>query len=200
MAPDEAVSVKFRGSKFKLRLAVHFVQGLMMTSVIIGSTLLNVAGDQITASAASVANPSCRGSNLVGAFVRNQVGAGHEVTTIAFTNVGPKTCLLGGYPTIIGLRGAKQYRLRVTGHGTYGGNLRPTDLAPRMSGALIVSTGDLCGPTYGVLPPSQIYSGMIVVLPKNEGTVQVPDVTFDTTCGLAVSQLGWRNHFSIQDV
>jgi len=200
MASNEAVTMKFRGSMFNLRLAVHLVQVLTMASVIIGSTLLNVAGSPIAASAASVANHSCRGSNLVAAFVRSQVGAGHVVTTIAFTNVGPKTCALGGYPTIIGLRGTKHYRLRVTAHGTYGGNLRPTDLAPRMSGALIVSTGDLCGPTYGVLPPSQIYSGMIVVLPKSDGIVQVPDVTFDTTCGLAVSRLGWRDQFSIQKI
>jgi hypothetical protein len=67
-----------------------------------------------------------------------------------------------------------------------------------MTGALIVSTGDLCGPTYGVIPPSQIYSGMIVVLPDNKGTVRVLGVTFDTTCGLSVSQLGWRSHFSLQ--
>jgi len=62
-----------------------------------------------------------------------------------------------GYPTLIGLRGSEKYKLRVTGHGTYGGNLHPTKLSPRMSGVLIVSTGDLCGPTYGVIRKSDVY-------------------------------------------
>jgi hypothetical protein len=136
----------------------------------------------------------------VGAFVSNQVGTGHVVTTIAITNVGRRTCELGGYPTLRGLRGPREYALRVTGHGTYGGNLLPTTLAPRMSGALIVSTGDLCAPSYGVIPPSQVYTGMVVVMPKNAGTIRVPDATFDTTCGVYVSQLGWRNNFWIQGI
>jgi len=183
-----------------LRSALRLVHTLTLTSVIVGSTVLVVAGGPSVAGAAGVRVPSCGGSNLVGALARNQSGAGHLVTTIAITNVGRTACVLGGYPTLMGLRGVTKYRLRTTGHGTYGGNLRPTTLAPRMSGALIVSTGDLCGPTYGVIPPSQTYSGMIVVLPKNKGTVQVLGVTFDTTCGLYVSQLGWRSHFSIQGV
>ena len=69
-----------------------------------------------------------------------------------------------------------------------------------MSGALIVGTGDLCEPTYGVIPPSQMFVGMIVVLPKSEGTVQVLGVPFDTTCGVYVSRLGWRSHLWIQGV
>jgi hypothetical protein len=185
---------------FNIQRARHLIQTLAVASAAIVSSLLFVASNPTAASATGVDVPPCDGSNLVGAFVNNQVGMGHVVTTIAMTNVGRKTCALGGYPALVGLRGTNEYKLRVTGHGTYGGNLRPTNLAPRMSGALIVSTGDLCGQTYGVLPQSWIYSGMIVVLPKNRGTVRVPDVPFDTTCGVFVSQLGWRSHFWIQGV
>jgi hypothetical protein len=178
----------------------HVIRMLAVASAVTSTSLLIVTSNPTAARAIGVQVPPCEGSNLVGAFVSNQVGTGHVVTTIAVTNIGREVCALGGYPTLIGLRGSKEYKIRVTGHGTYGGNLRPTDLAPRMSGALIVSTGDLCGPTYGVIPPSQIYSGMILVLPKNAGTVRVLGVPFDTTCGVYVSQLGWRSHFWIWGV
>jgi Protein of unknown function (DUF4232) len=182
---------------FNFRSASRTMKTLAVASMVVASSLLLVTGSP-DASATGAAPPSCQGSNLAGTLVRTAVATGHVVSTIAITNVGPRTCLLGGFPTLVGLRGSARFDLHVTGHDSYDGNLHPTDLAPRMSGALIVSTGDLCGPTYGVIPPSQTYSGMIVVLPKDEGTVQVPAVTFDTTCGLVVSQLGWRSHFSLE--
>jgi hypothetical protein len=125
---------------------------------------------------------------------------GHVVTTIAISNFGTTTCTLGGYPELVGLRGNEKIKLHVTAHGTYGGNLRPTILAPRMSGALIIGTGDLCAPYYGVPPAGHSYSGLIVVLPKNKGDVPVLGVALDTTCYLVESQLGWRDHFSIQGI
>ena len=185
---------------FNIHRTRRVCQTLAFASSVIAAPLLIMVNNSTTATATDVSVPPCQGSNLVGTFVANQVGTGHIVTTIAITNVGRQACGLGGYPTLMGLRGSKKYKLRVTGHGTYGGNLLPTRLAPRMSGALIVSTGDLCGPTYGVIPPSQMYTAMIVVLPKNEGSVQVLGVPFDTTCGVYVSQLGWRSNFSIKGV
>jgi Domain of unknown function (DUF4232) len=185
---------------FNVRRAIRIVQTFAITSAVISAPLLIAASNATVASATSVGVPPCQGSNLVGAFVVNQVGMGHVVTTIAITNVGRRACTLGGYPTLIGLRGSTKHTLRVTGHGTYGGNLHPTKLSPRMSGALLVGTGDMCGPTYGVIPPNQMYVGMIVVLPGNEGTVQVLGAQFDTTCGVYVSQLGWRSQFWIQGV
>jgi hypothetical protein len=176
------------------------IQNLGAASAVIATSLVIIASNPAVARATNVAVAPCEGSNLVGSFVSNQVGTGHVVTTVAITNVGREACALGGYPTLFGLRGPSQYKLRITGHGTYGGNLRPTNLAPRMSGALIVSTGDLCGPTYGVIPASQTYSGMIVVLPKSAGTVRILGAPFDSTCGVYVSQLGWRSHFWIQGV
>ena len=122
------------------------------------------------------------------------------MTTIAITNVGTTTCTLEGYPVLEGLRGNVKHKLHITAHGTYGGNLRHAILAPRMSGALIVGTGDLCAPYYGVPPAGHSYSGLIVVLPKNKGVVPVFGVALDTTCYLVESQLGWRSHFSIEGV
>ncbi len=148
------------GSSFDNKTPRKSMAGALVFAslVLVSPFFSNSVYGPISTSAASVAVPACSGSNLVGALVKNQVGTGHVVTTIAISNVGTKTCKLGGYPTLLGFRGTRKYHLRVTSHETYGGNLRPTDLAPRMSGALIVGTGDLCGPSYGVLPPSQVYS------------------------------------------
>jgi hypothetical protein len=185
---------------FNCRSALSAIHNLAIASVVLVPTLLCVSSSPPAASAASVVVPSCEGSSLVGAFVSNQVGMGHIVTTIAITNVGTASCELGGYPNLVGLRGKKEFKLHVTAHGTYGGDLRPTTLAPRMSGALIIGTGDLCAPSYGVPVAGHSYSGLIVVLPQNRGAVPVPGVTVDTTCYLVESQLGWRRNFSIQGV
>ncbi len=185
---------------FNILRSQRVTRTLLVASAAVAFSLLVIPGNPTVATATGVALPPCQGSNLVGSFVANQVGAGHVVSTIAITNVGRHACTLGGYPTLIGLRGSGKHTLRVSGHGTYGGNLHPTKISPRRSGALIVSTGDLCGPTYGVIPPSQMYTGMIVVLPKDEGSVRVLGVPFDTTCGVYVSQLGWRSQFWIEGV
>lgn len=190
----------YNWSMFNCRSAFSAIQTLMIALVVIVSTLLCVTSSPPAASAASVLVPSCEGSSLVGAFVSNQVATGHIVTTIAITNVGTTTCELGGYPALVGLRGTKKFKLHVTAHGTYGGDLRPTTLAPRMSGALIIGTGDICAPSYGVPVAGHSYSGLIVVLAKNRGTIQVPGVAVDTTCYLVESQLGWRRNFSIRGV
>jgi hypothetical protein len=173
---------------------------LAVTTVVVASTIVVMAGSSPIASASHAVVRPCEAVNLVGAFVSHQVATGHVVTTVAFTNVGTSTCELGGYPSLVGLRGTKQFKLHLTGHGTYGGDLRPAALAPRMSGALIISTGDLCGPYYGVIPPGHSYSSLLVILPNDEGSVKVLGATLDTTCGLFESQLGWRNHFSIRGV
>ena len=173
---------------------------VVVTSVLSVSTLLMVGARDRAANAIGASLLACTGSNLVGAFVSSQFATGHVVTTIAITNVGTTTCTLEGYPGLIGLRDKEKISLHVTAHGTYGGNLRPAILRPRMSGALIIGTGDLCAPYYGVPPAGHSYSGLILVLPKNKGVIPVLGVTLDTTCFLVESQLGWRDHFSIQGV
>lgn len=189
----------YKLSMLNFRSARRSIQILAVVLVLV-SCLVSVASKPPAASAASPVATSCEASSLVGAFVSNQVGTGHIVTTIAMTNVGTVACELGGYPALVGLRENKEFRLHVTGHGTWGGNLRPTTLAPRMSGALIIGTGDICGPGYGVPVAGHSYSGLLVVLPKGGGTVKVPGVTIDTTCYLVESQLGWRADFSLQGV
>jgi hypothetical protein len=190
----------YNGIMFHCGWAPRTIRLLIITSAVSVTTLLMVGARTTGAHAAGVIAPACSGSNLVGAFVSNQAGTGHVVTTIAITNVGPAACTLGGYPGIVGLHGNEKTKLYGIAHGTYGGNLRPAILAPRMSGALIIGTGDLCAPYYGVPPAGHSYSGLIVVLPKDKGVVLVLGVTLDTTCYLTESQLGWREHFSIQGV
>jgi len=170
----------------------------LVFTLAVGMTMFGVSISNVAiAHASDLATSSCSGSNLVGALVSKQVVTGHEVTTIAVTNVGSSACSLRGYPGLVGLKGSERRKLRVTKHGTYGGNLEPAVLAPRMSGALIIGTGDLCAPYYGVPPAGHTYSGLILVLPGNKGDVIVVGVAINTSCYLAESRLGWRRNFSI---
>jgi len=94
---------------FNIHRARRIIQTLAIASAVIAAPLLIIASNPTAARATSVGVPPCQGSNLAGAFVANQVGTGHVVTTIAITNVGRQVCTLGGYPTLIGLRGSEKY-------------------------------------------------------------------------------------------
>jgi len=86
---------------FNIHRARRIIQTLAIASAVIAAPLLIIASNPTAARATSVGVPPCQGSNLAGAFVANQVGTGHVVTTIAITNVGRQVCTLGGYPTLI---------------------------------------------------------------------------------------------------
>jgi predicted aconitase with swiveling domain len=184
----------------KTLLSSRVGRRLFVSAAATACTISFFGGVEANAGAASYSVAACTGSNLVGAFVRNQVATGHVMTTISITNVGSSKCQLGGYTGLIGLRNGKRYKLKLDGHGTFGGNLRATVLPPRMSGALIVGTGDLCSSIFTSADKANKYSGLILVLPIGRGNVSVPGLALDTSCYLTESQLGWRQHFSIEDV
>jgi hypothetical protein len=162
----------------------------------VAALVLSPLGPDHHAGASPIAvTASCRGENLAGAFVTANVGAGNTLITIAVTNVGTSSCRLGGYPTLLGIRGGHEYHVTITAHGTQDVNLHPTVLAPRMSGALILNTSIGCVPGGDPNAASHTYSGIVILLPHHLGIVKVPGVPLYMPCDLAVSQLGWAKGF-----
>jgi hypothetical protein len=150
---------------------------------------------QVALGAGSSSTPACRGTNLVGAFAYSNLYAGGGIITIAISNIGTSSCLLGGYPRLSGVRDGRAYALRIVGRGTQDGSLNPSVLAPRMSGALILDTSLGCSANVASNLVADSYSAVILLLPHKEGRVKVPGVPLYVPCGLAVSQLGWAKGF-----
>ncbi len=163
-----------------------------LVTVLAGVGTVTIPGARPGSAAMAVA--SCTGRDLVGAVTGQQAGAGNGIATIAFTNVSTSTCRLGGYPQLRGVRGGREYALRVTGHATQYGNLEPVNLAPRMSGALILNTASGCVPGGDRLAARHTYVAIIVVLAGGRGTVLVPGELY-VPCQLWASQLGWSRSF-----
>jgi hypothetical protein len=139
---------------------------------------------------------TCKGTNLVGAFAHSNSYAGGGIITIAITNIGTSACQLGGYPTLLGVRGGREYKLTILGHGTQDSDLTPTSLAPRESGALILDNPLGCNANVYPLPVADQFSGLVIVLPKQQGRVRVFGVPLSDPCGLSESQLGWGEGFT----
>jgi len=138
---------------------------------------------------------ACEGTDLAGAFAHSNLYAGGGIVTFAITNVGTSKCRLGGYPKLLGIRGGHEYPLSHVVHGTQGGNLYPTTLTPRMSGAFILDTSLGCNANVGPLPVADTYRGIVIVLPNGHGHVWIPGVRLEVPCGLGESQLGWSKGF-----
>jgi hypothetical protein len=176
-------------------LGLLAVIGTCVTS----SVALTASKLDIAASASAATSvKSCHGSQLVGAFVRTGIWGGNLDSLILFTNISNSVCRIWGYPRLVGLRDGQQYRLHVTSHEVLASGLAPAVLKPRMSGALIIGTGDTCpvlNQTNGAAARAHRYDGLDVVLPKDGGTITVFGVTLDTTCYLSETQLGWQNPF-----
>lgn len=180
-----------------IRLAVS----VMVVAVSVTGSVTVLARTLDGTASASTTNSvvPCHGHQLVGAFVRTGIWTGNLDTLIAITNVSNSMCRLGGYPTLIGIRDHRRYPLHVTLHGVLSNNLEPSTLKPRMSGALIIGTGDAC-PTLNqtdseAASATHTYTGLIVDLPNNGGAITVLGVSLDTACYLGESQLGWRTPF-----
>jgi hypothetical protein len=176
----------------------------MVVAVCVTGSVTGLAQSLDGTASASTTNSleSCHGRQLVGAFVRTGIWTGNLDTLIAITNVSNSTCRLGGYPTLIGIRDHQRYPLHVTSHGVLSSNLASTTLKPRMSGALIIGTGDACAAlnqtnqaAIDAASASHTYTGLIVDLPNNGGAITVLGVSIDTACYLGESQLGWRTPF-----
>lgn len=112
--------------------------------------------------------PACKGSNLIAAFAYSNVYAG-AVITVAVVNVGTSACRLNGYPKLLGVREGHEYAIANVIHGTQDVNLRPANLAPRVSGALILDTPLGCNANAYPYPVSDQYTGVVIVLPGDDG-------------------------------
>jgi len=155
--------------------------------------LAGVAQPSFGATARSV--QECEGSDLAGAFAYANTYAGGALITLAITNVGTYSCRLGGYPTLLGIRGGHEYALDHLEHGTQDRNLQPTTLSPRESGALILDTSLGCNANVYPLPVADRYTGVVVVLPRHHGHVRILGVPLSTPCGVSESQVGWAKGF-----
>lgn len=145
----------------------------------------------------------CEGRNLVGFYAGGGAAAGNDATKVGIVNIGSSSCRLAGYPGIIGIRDGHEYRLRRVAHGTYFGNLEPTILAPRMTGALVLGSETACvavnrpGPGPAAYLAAHSYIGLVVVLPQRKGYVRVPGARFENGCTLFETRLGWSSGFGL---
>lgn len=138
---------------------------------------------------------ACTGTNVIGAFAYSNLYAGGALITIAVVNVGASTCRLGGYPKLLGIRDGHEYAFAKVSHGTQDVSLEPAILAPRMSGALILDTSLGCNANVYPYPASDQYTGVVILLPHDNGHVKVVGVPLYVPCGLGESQLGWAKGF-----
>jgi len=140
---------------------------------------------------------NCAGTSLVGAPAFTNVSAGNTLMTFVITNVGIASCRIGGFPQLYGVRDNRRYKVNVYSHATQGGNLHPTVLLPRMSGAFIldVSDDDACAANGDPDVSLYTYTGEVLILPDKDGQVEIGGSILYAPCGLADSQLGWAKGF-----
>jgi hypothetical protein len=132
---------------------------------------------------------------MIGAFAHSNGYAGGGIITIVVVNVGTSTCRLGGYPQLLGIRDGHEYAFTKVDHGTQDVNLETAILAPRMSGALILDTSDGCNANVYPYPVLDQYTGVVILLPHDNGRVKVAGVPLYVPCGIGESQLGWAKGF-----
>lgn len=157
------------------------------------------------AHAATVTPPVCRGAELAAAYVDSGAGLGNTSTVIAVTDVGTTACRLEGYPLLRGLHDGR-WRPLVAHHGTYFGDLGPTTLQPRESGAFLLGTDDGC---QAINQPSRkrdaqveaanTYVEVVAALPHGKATFHVTGIHLDVACGLDETAVGWRASFGYLD-
>lgn len=179
----------------------HFVArqlfGLTLTvlCLVAGATITSIG---TPASATNSQVPLCTGSELLGAYAGYGAATGNFIYDVVLINVGHTSCRLNGYPTIQGMKGARTFTLHISKHGTFAGNLLPTELPPRVSGRLLLSTADNCnglnvGGTAEIerVAAAHTYSHVSIKLRGSAQEVDIPGLTVDITCGLEVSRMGW---------
>ena len=96
------------------------------------------------------------------------------------------------------MKGGRNYTLHISKHGTFAGNLLPTELSPRMSGRLLLSVADNCnaldiGGTSKIekVAAAHTYSHLSITLLGSALEVDIPGLAIDIACGLEVSRMSW---------
>jgi hypothetical protein len=177
------------------RLRAHVRLGLVQSLLLAALVVIPLGPAQPAFGSTKSSVRACTATNVIGAFAYSNVYAGGALITIAVVNVGTRTCQLGGYPKLMGIRGGHEYALANVSHGTQDLSLEPAILAPRMSGAFILDTSLGCNANVYPYPKSDQYTGLVILLPRDKGNVKVVGVPLYVPCGLGESQLGWAKGF-----
>jgi hypothetical protein len=164
--------------------------------VLLGMTV--VLSPVIASNSGAASVKPCQGMNLRGETASSSVYAGGAIIVLAITNIGPSACELGGYPRLLGIRGGHEYKILDVGRGpTQDGQLRATTLSPREAGAIIFDTSLGCNANVYPPPVASDYTGVILLLPDQQGLVKVLDVPLSMPCGVSESRLGWAKGFRL---
>ena len=135
----------------------------------------------------SVSAPLCRASQLRVRQGRGGAAAGTQYERLVLTNVGARTCLLRGYPTITGVNEGTRSPLRVRREGVVFFQLVPTDVRPGGHSFLELATSDACN---GGRNKPTVYRQLEIAV-RGVGTVRAPaHVEIADVCGLYVSYFG----------
>lgn len=168
------------------------------------STLLLVPGlsalvpqDAAVAAHASIIT-ACNGNNVWAGLIGSSGASGNTFYTVALINEAHATCRLAGYPTFHGTRDNRGFSIPAQHLNSQGFGISPTILLPRMSGELILTTGDVCdalitgGQTKIKKAMSEnTYTNISITLPKSGVRIYVPGLVLDVACGLDTTELGW---------
>lgn len=161
-------------------------------------SLVVVLSPAIWSNSGAASIKPCQGTNLIGAKASSDVYAGGAIIVLAITNIGPSACQLGGYPELLGIRGGHEYKLAHVGEGsTQDGQLSATTLSPREAGALIFDTPLGCNANANPLPVADEFTGVVVLLPNEQGHVKILGVPLSMPCGVSESRLGWAKGFTL---
>jgi Protein of unknown function (DUF4232) len=189
--PSEA-NLKF------LRLPRVCVATLMALCLAAGVPISGYFANATLASAASI--PACSGANFWGGYVGSNGEAGSVTYTVALINDGHTTCRLSGYPTVDGYKNGHEYSLS-NGHlkdAPY--HITATNLAPRMSGVLVLMTAVDCNAlnTGGQTSIQKetiahTYENISIEFPNSTDRVYINGIDIDEACGLTSTQLGWQH-------
>ena len=114
---------------------------------------------------------------MVGAFAHSSGYAGGGIYTIAVVNIG------------------HEYAIRHLDHGTQDVSLEPATLAPRMSGAFILDVSLGCNANSLPYPVSDLFTGVVILLPHGNGHIKVAGVPLFVPCGIGESQLGFAKGY-----
>jgi len=123
-------------------------------------------------------------------------GLGNDLEIVVVTNVGPTTCWVGGYPSLVGVKPSGARKPLGATHGTYFGNRVPMKLAPGAAAELYLGTASACNalnapaPQRNATAKANTYTGLTIALPEGRGTFSVGHVYLDTACGLSESEIG----------
>jgi len=128
----------------------------------------------------------CRASQLRVSRRRNAAATSNLLEELVFKNVGARTCLLRGYPTISADTPTGR-RVLHPGHATFFGPLFPSDMPPGGHVFLDFGTSDcVC---HCVRPGPAHYRNFGFTLPSG-GSVSAGRVSIDVDCFLDVSAFG----------